>query len=368
MPLQGKGYFIWKLPKCENANPAAIGRLARSANLTHVLIKIADGIYKYNVEKSTLYDYIPPVAAELKRHGIQVWGWHYVYGMDPQGEARIAIQRVKDLELDGYVVDAEVEYKTAGRATAARAFMTKVRAELPNTPIALSSYRYPSYHPQFPWKEFLNKCDINMPQMYWEKAHNPASQLARCVKEFQAMTPYRPVLPTGAAYGAGTWRPTPADIKEFLDKVQELKIPAANFYSWDESRNRFPDLWQAVSEYPWGELPPEPPKDVADQLIDAWNANDIEQIAALYSSNAAHITRARTVHGLLSIRAWYNTFLNELLPGGRFTRTALSGTGNMRHLTWSATSSKGQVMDGVDTLGLMNDKIVYHYTNFKVTQ
>ncbi|TLN14905.1 nuclear transport factor 2 family protein, partial [bacterium] len=351
MSLQGKGYFIWKLPKCENANPASIGRLARSANLTHVLIKICDGIYKYNVEKSTLYDYIPPVVAELKHQGIQVWGWHYVYGQDPQGEARVAAQRVKDLELDGYVVDAEVEYKASGRAAAAKAFMSKVRAELPNIPIALSSYRYPSYHPQFPWKEFLNQCDLNMPQMYWEKAHNPASQLVRCVKEFQAMTPYRPIYPTGAAYGAGAWRPTATDIVEFLDKVQTLDIPAANFYSWDESRNRFPDLWKAVSEYSWGELPPEPPKDIADQLVDAWNSHDIEQITALYQPNAAHITSARTVHGLLSIRAWYGTFLNELLPNGRFTRTGLTGTGNNRHLSWSATSDNGKVVDGVDSLG-----------------
>lgn len=368
MALQGKGYFIWKLPRCESANPTAIARLARSANLSHVLIKIADGIYKHNIDKSTLFDYVPPVVAELQRQGIQAWGWHYVYGMDPVGEARVAAQRVKELGLDGYVVDAEIEYKTPGRAAAASTFMSRIRSELPNTPIALSSYRFPSYHPQFPWKEFLNQCDINMPQMYWEKAHNPGAQLARCVKEFQAMTPYRPVFPTGAAYGAGTWRPTPADIVEFLDKVQELQILATNFYSWDESRNRFPDLWKAVSEYPWGELPPEPPKDIADQLVDAWNSHDIEQIAGLYAPNAAHITSARTVHGILSIRAWYGTFLKELLPNGRFQRTGLTGSGNSRHLSWTATCDHGKVLDGVDSLGLMDGRIIYHYTSFTVTK
>jgi hypothetical protein len=368
MSLQGKGYFIWKLPNCESANATTIAKLARSANLTHVLIKIADGIYKYNVDKSTLYDYAQPVVSELKNHGIQVWGWHYVYGMDPQSEARIAAQRVKDLDLDGYVVDAEVEYKTAGRAAAATTFMNKIRSELPNIPIALSSYRYPTYHPQFPWKEFLNKCDINMPQVYWEKAHNPGAQLARCVKEFQALTPYRPVYPTGAAYGASAWHPTAADIVEFLNKVQELEIPAANFYSWDESRNRFPELWKAVSEYAWGELPPQEEKDIADQLVAAWNSHDIEQIASLYASNAAHITSARTVHGILSIRAWYGTLLKELLPNGKFTRTGITGTGINRHLSWTATSDNGKVTDGVDTLGLLNGKIVYHYTRFSVTE
>lgn len=368
MSLQGKGYFIWKLPKCENANPTAIAKLARSANLTHVLIKIADGIFKYNVDKATLYDYVPPVVSELKRHGIQVWGWHYIYGMDPQGEARIAIQRVKDLGLDGYVIDAESEFKIAGRATAARTFMTKIRSELSAVPIALSSFRYPSYHPQFPWKEFLNQCDLNMPQVYWEKAHNPASQLERVVKEFQGMTPYRPLIPTGAAYGAGTWHPTAADIVEFLDKVQALKIPAANFYSWDESRGRFPDLWKAVFDYPWGVLPPEPVADIADQLIGAWNSHDIEQIASLYAANAAHITSARTIHGILSIRAWYGTFLRTILPNGHFTLTGLTGTGNNRHLSWTATSDNGKVLDGVDTLGLMDGKIVYHYSTFTVTK
>lgn len=368
MSLQGKGFFIWKVPKCESGNPAAIVKLARAANLSHVLIKIADGIYKYNADKATLYDYVQPAVSELKHTGIQVWGWHYVYGMDPVGEARIATQRVKDLDLDGYVIDAEVEYKTSGRAAAAGTFMTRLRAELPNTPIALSSFRYPSYHPQLPWKEFLNKCDFNMPQMYWQNAHNPASQLARCVKEFQAMTPYRPIIPTGAAYGSGAWHPTSDDIVEFLDKVQELELSAANFYSWDDSRSRFPELWDAVSAYSWGELPPEPAKDIADQLVDAWNSHDIEQISALYAANAAHITSARTVHGLLSIRAWYGTFLKELLPNGVFSRTGLIGSGNNRHLNWTATSDNGKVLNGVDSLGLSNGKIIYHYSSFTVTK
>jgi len=45
----------------------------------------------------------------------------------------------------------------------------------------------------------------------------------------------------------------------------------------------------------------------------------------------------------------------------------MSGTGNTRHFTWTATSSKGKVTNGNDTLGILDGKIVYHYSYYTVT-
>jgi len=56
-----------------------------------------------------------------------------------------------------------------------------------------------------------------------------------------------------------------------------------------------------------------------------------------------------------------------VLPNATFELTGYSGTGNSRHLTWTATSSAGQVTNGNDTFGLMNGKIGYHYTFFTVS-
>jgi hypothetical protein len=73
---------------------------------------VADGLWAYNVDRQNNRDYLPPVIQALRARGIQVWGWHYVYGQNVQGESRIAIQRVKQLQLDGYVINAEIEYRT----------------------------------------------------------------------------------------------------------------------------------------------------------------------------------------------------------------------------------------------------------------
>ena len=63
------------------------------------------------------------------------------------------------------MIDVEREYKDAGKSKAAATFMNRLRAALPHIPVALCSYRFPSYHPQIPWKVFLERCDLNMPQV-----------------------------------------------------------------------------------------------------------------------------------------------------------------------------------------------------------
>src|SRR3990172_691962 len=185
MSLTGKGFYTWQLENCESANAEAIVAKAQAANLSHVLVKIADTTFAFGFDRNN-NDITTPVVNALRNRGIQVWGWHYVKGNDPGGEARIAVQRCQQLRLDGYVIDAEAEYKQSGKASAARTFMNELRAGLPNFPVALSSYRFPSYHKELPWREFLEKCDLNMPQVYWEQAHNPDVQLARAVAEFSS--------------------------------------------------------------------------------------------------------------------------------------------------------------------------------------
>lgn len=365
MSLFGKGFFIWKIRDCEGGNPAAIADAAQAAGLTHVLLKIADATYPNNVDPKTNIDLVPPVAQALRSKKITVWGWHYVYGNNPLGEANIAIRRVQECELEGYVIDAEHEYKEPGKANAARRFMDRLRENLPNLPIALSSYRFPSYHPQLPWKAFLEKCDLNMPQVYWEKAHNPGPQLSRCVREFEAMEPYRPVFPTGPAYKAGGWAPTVEDTKEFLDQARTLKLAGANFFSWDICKKYMPPIWDAVANYAWD--PIKPPQDVASQFISALNTHDPARVTALYHDDAVHITFARAVQGNIAIRSWYSTIFDQLLPAADFKLTGSSGTGNSRHITWTAESTKGSVKNGNDTIGLMDGKIAYHYSFFTIS-
>jgi ketosteroid isomerase-like protein len=371
--LTGKGWFIWQVSRCEHGSASAIADKAAAAGLSHVLIKMVDRTYAYGINLLGK-DLVAPVAAALKARGIQVWGWHYVYGERPVDEARAAIRRANQLQLDGYVIDAEGEYTQPGMAAAAHTFMANLKAGLPaEMPVALSSYRFPSLHPQLPWAAFLEHCDLNMPQVYWQGAHNSAVQLSRSLAENSnpklVGTP-RPVVPTGSAYGAGDWIATADDLQKFLAAAQQAKLPAANFYSWDNAAvPDNDDLWNAAATYDWQASA----SDLAnDQLIQrffaALNAADLAELGRVYAQNAAHVTAERTLFGVRTIVAWYQALLATRLPGAVFTITSLTGTGNSRTAEWTAISPRGQVHDGDDTFGILNGHIIYHAAHFTVTQ
>lgn len=366
MTLYGKGFYMWQLWNCDNADPRAIATRVQNAGLSHVLIKIADGanwIYNYNYDTKT--DLIPPVANALRDIGVQVWGWHYVRGDDPVGEARIAINRMTELGLDGYTIDAESPYKQPGKDQAARTFMQELRNGLRNIPVALSTYRFPRWHPEFPFIPFLEGCDINMPQVYFEGAHNPEHHLNLCLEQYGELRPVLPMIPTAPTYTSPTWRPTPDEITRFFQHAQNLGMTAANAWSYDWSTNpAYIDLFNAVADYHWP--PVAPVADYPEQVIGKLNQKDPSLLADMYQDNAAHVTGARTVVGKPAVQQWYQSMLTDLLPQGQFQLTGKSGYGSSRHFTWTATSDKGQVVDGKDTLGLRDGLIQYHYTYFTV--
>ena len=365
MTLDGKGFYIWRIENCDGGNAQIIASEAKRADLSHVLIKVANETRTYNVDRETNIDLVPPVANALRAQGIQVWGWQYIYGENPIGEARVAAQRVLELGLDGFVVNAEKEFKESGKDVSARRYMRELRDALPDTPIGLSTYRFPTIHPQFPYSEFLEKCDINLPQVYWMGASNPEAQLIRSMRDYQNIQPVRPMIPTGFAFSEYGYEPNPGEPSRFMDTAKELNQTAANFWSWDSSRSRIPEIWNEIRDYSWPSNAPQ--RDITQRYIDVLNTNDPVQVAGLYSETGVHVNATRTVQGLAGLLGWYNTLFTQILPNATFTVTGFSGTGNSRHLTWSAVSSAGLVQNGNDTFGLLNDQIAYHYTFFTVS-
>ena len=369
MALYGKGWFIWQVGRCEGGSPEAIADKAAAAGLSHVMLKVAERTFAYGLDRHG-HDQVAPVAEALRKKGLQVWGWHYIYGDKPVDEARIAVERAFQLGLDGYVVDAEVEYKQPGRSAAARAFMSALRAGLPsNTLVALSSYRYPTLHRQLPWQAFLEHCDLVMPQVYWEQAHNPAQQLARSVSELNNpdLVGYvRPVVPTGAAYGSGNWRATPDDVVKFLTEAQRLGLAGANLYSWDYATSAGnTELWEAAARFDWatGEVD-QPESDPVSAYLEALNSGDPGRVLNLYHDDAGHVTAARTLIGRAALARWYEELLGQKLHGAVCAVVETAGRGNSRHFRWKAAGPSGEILDGDDTLGMVDGRILYHYTSF----
>lgn len=364
--LLGKGYYLWQLPRCDDGDPARIAARAKAADLSHLMIKIADGGYwDYNVDKERNLDLVPPVLSAVKAEGIQVWGWHYVRGDQPIVEAQRAIKRISELGVDGYVIDAEEEYRDRSKATAAGRFMEELRRQFPDLPMALSTYRYPRTHAELPFDEFLQACDYAMPQVYFEQAHNPEEQLQRSVDQYMDLKHARPVIPTAPTYKRGDWRPTPDEIQRLLARAKESGLTGANAWSWDTATHpAYIDLFDAVGSFDWPTKPPI--ADMPERLIGRLNQHDPTHVANLYTDKAAHVTGERTVVGRPAVEAWYRRMFDQLIPDGIFEVTGKMVDGATRHFTWTATSPKGQVQNGNDTLRVHDGRILYHYSFFTI--
>ena len=360
MTLTGKGYYIWMVKQCENGNPDRIAALAKESNLSHVLIKIADGVFPYNINSDTDQDEVKPVIEKLHEQGIAVWGWHYIYGQKPKLEADSVVLRALDLGIDGFVVNAEKAYEDSGNEKAAEVYMKVLRENLGNMPIALSSYRYPQYHPNFPWSAFLEYCDFNMPQVYWVQSHNNAGeQLIRCVEQYQEVSPFRPIIPTGPTFKESGWMPYKDEIVEFFQTAKQLGLSAVNFWYWDGARRYLPKFWDLVGDYEYNETVEHSAN--IQQYITALNSRDPRVFLHLYIDDAVQIRADATVQGKAAIKTWYSDLLNDF-PAGQFTLVKESKKDNVINLTWEVKSPSGKSLQVQDTLGLDHGKIKYQYT------
>ncbi len=148
--------------------------------------------------------------------------------------------------------------------------------------------------------------------------------------------------------------------------MRQLDLPAANFWSWEHCQRFLPEVLEVISDYEW------PLGDEGDEVvqnyIDALNSHDPLNVVLLYALNGVHITADETIQGPEKLLIWYNTFFEQTLPDATFTLTEVSGEGNSRQLTWTAESAAGRVLNGRDTIGLLNGKITFHYTFFDVEE
>ncbi|NDJ51671.1 MAG: nuclear transport factor 2 family protein [Chloroflexi bacterium] len=357
--LEGKGIYIWQVHQCEGGDPKRITQRALEAGLTHVLVKIADGSRAYNSATAA------PVIDALKQAGIQAWGWQYVYGLDPFGEASIAARRSNELEVDGFIVNAEVEYY--GRYSQATAYMDSLRARVGNLPLALSSFRFPDYHRQLPWTEFLSKCDFNMPQVYWVRSDNPPEQLDRSVNQFSRIYPVLPIIPTGSAYAEHGWRASGSEVRRFLDHARKTNIPAANFWSWDYAGGPSGrDLWDAIAGFDWPVA--KASADLGERWLNALQQRDWDKLVQLYHPAALLLSPRGSQRGAPAVRRYYEDLLNVTLPSAQVQIDTRVTQNETRLIVWRAfdPSTGKAVPRGVDTFVVRDGQILYQNTQYEI--
>ena len=176
-----------------------------------------------------------------------------------------------------------------------------------------------------------------MPQVYWMQAHNPDYDLKRSVSEFKAISPFRPIVPTGPAYGENGWYPSASEVKLFMDTARSLNLKAANFYSWDYSRLHLVPVWDEISHYAWPVVSNTPPPvaDPVTRFFDALNAMQYDTMLELYAANAVLVTPQQTIQGNSNIRAFFGQVLTNQLNDGDFRIKTKEIKENTIHFTWT---------------------------------
>lgn len=381
MSIQGKGIFLWQVKRVGGGDANAIAQQAKTARLTHVLIKVADGRYSYNITNGV--DLVPALVTALRARGIKAWGWQYIYGSDPSAEASKAIERVQAFNLDGFVVNAEMHFKAKGMDAKAKKYMQELRKGLPSLPIGLSTYRYPSVHYEFPFRAFLDYCNFALPQVYWVGSVNSGQQLKKSYGEYQALKPGLPIVPTGAAYAEGSWGPTPQQLNEFLNMARQLNLSGANFWEMATAQEHGGALWAAVRDYDWatGSAPtpdpepvlgPTPKPNIVHRYLSALNSQNPNTVTVLYEKNASKLTAAgKNYKGRSKIFTYFNTLLKKTIPNGKYSLISWSSHGNTYTLKWKAAGTKAKVLSGKDTIVLSSTNpnlIVSHTSNYKITK
>ena len=203
-----------------------------------------------------------------------------------------------------------------------------------------------------------------MPQVYWMGAHNPAEQLVRCVREFEAVEPARPIIPTGAAFVEAGWEPTSEEVLELLDTAKSLDMEAVNFWEWMNCRKKLPHIWELIRDYDWDGINDE--EVFFQNYLGMLNANDPDKLVELYADNAFHITGDSTVIGRAGIKNWYRSLFQKM-PNAVFTKKESSGEDRFRRLRWTASSDRGFIRDGSDAFYLNKGKIKFHFSYFSIS-
>lgn len=236
----GKGMWIWEIWK-HGTLDSMITTLKKSG-VTWVAVKLGDSNSFYDgaggnvFNWATTYGGFTAVIDSFHNNGIKVYGWQYVYGTSKWGgggtESGVTNQILSIPGIDGFIIDAEVEFEAAGMTAVAAQYLNSVRAAHPNSFVALTSFARVTGQP-IPWTTFLSQCDANMPQAYWAlRPTSVSSEFIAMKSDFESweqtwisegyLSSIKPIVPIGCENSEGetSYQMHYGDIQQFCDSSQ----------------------------------------------------------------------------------------------------------------------------------------------------
>jgi hypothetical protein len=182
LPIKGKGMFLWDLWNTNGGGKSldSIVNRLKSIGAAWLVIKMGDGDSYYNSPGHYLYDWavanygnMDSVISIFHANGIKLLAFQYVYVVPHEygssaTEIDVANSILNVRGIDGLIIDAEIEFDTSvTREAAAQAYCDSIRVHHSGAFVGLTSWARVDGHNTFPWRTFLDRVDVNMPQAYW---------------------------------------------------------------------------------------------------------------------------------------------------------------------------------------------------------
>ena len=307
---EGKGIFIYIIAKSWTGSMSSLADYLAENGYTWVAPKMQDGSIEFNADYQQAL--LAELAPELKRVGIDLVGWGFVYGETSpyrkimnwcDKEIAITIKMISKFKPVAWIVDAEGHYENMGASgsDSAKKYMDGIKYEMeftndaiPSIPIGFSSFKFPESH-DLPWIEFLSRSDFAAPQVYWWGDYRPdgsVQQLDKSIDQYKNVGAENlPFIPAGTFRDDdGAWWATAEQIERFNDACFENdQVIAMNY--WDLKFLQQRDaIENALNDFVWDvdTETPEPPTECSCEAIFAEFAKILSVLKDIEKNIASH--------------------------------------------------------------------------------
>ena len=213
---QGVGLWLWQLSKIAGGDPQHTAALCDQLHARRAYIKVADGRTRSTSGRAV-------TGKALHDAGIAPWAWSYCYDSSPKEQADALADAAKEYGCKGAIVNAEIEFndRKGPDASTMDALLSRLRERLgPTFPIGLSSFKFPTFQPSYPWHVLHRHNVLGMPQVYLWGRRGARHQTTRAILEWSALG--LQVLPSLGAWDAAPDGHTPGQVLEAGEVIKGL--------------------------------------------------------------------------------------------------------------------------------------------------
>lgn len=250
------GIWLWQLGKIRRDYLDAL----KAAKCDRVYLKVLDDA---SPETFWSWQCTPEIISAFKARGIEVWGWGYIFdrrSATDTAEIIEAVKRAVRCGIQGFVFDVEQEVKNPVTHSQLRQILTLAKAIVPPGCLGYTSFGGPKFHYEVPYKMLDEICDLQFPQIYFEKftfgpgaagtAENEAEVL-ECLQQHKQMELNKPILPIWGSESDSQYPTTANELQKYL-----ARYPGSSIWRAPNAGERG-EAWNCTYNYA-AEIPVDP--------------------------------------------------------------------------------------------------------------